>query len=363
MGSRKEGDKCARFYFFRPFVRRFRGQKGNSGWFDRGFIMTKCIHAGLAVLAVLLMFSASLSGQGTAPALASNLVVAGPDRAPEVPAGYVITPFGYFHPSCVFRIEEGETLLPDGRVKHTNGNVDANVPVCSHPHYTRTGLLVPADVREAGGARAPIIRGWLEYVSATTSTWYGEITATWTVPPQPTTNEYQTLFFFPGFEDYNDELSIVQPVLQWYAPGPWALASWNCCMQGTVWESLPVKARPGDTIVGTIMPMCKKGLNYCADWKVISENKTTGRKTSLRKTPLEGQVWNWAFGAVLEVYGVRQCSDFPANNSVVFTVELYDQNRQLISDPGWTGTPAAQGTTPDCNYGLNVTATQETLEY
>jgi hypothetical protein len=66
---------------------------------------------------------------------------------------------------------------------------------------------------------------------------------------------------------------------------------------------------------------------------------------------------------VLEVYGVKQCSYFPDNNSVVFTVQLYDQNRNLIPDPGWIGTPAAPGTNPNCNYGLNVTATQETLEY
>lgn len=333
--------------------------------------MTKCMQrfnhcslAGLAVLAVLFMFSASVSGQGTAPAFASDVAMAGPDRPPEVPAGYLVTPFGYFHPSCVFRIEERETLLADGRVEHADGTVEANVPVCSYPHYTPTGLLVSADVREASGGNAPVIRGWLEYVSATTSTSYGEITATWTVPPQPATNDYQTLFFFPGLEDSNDVLSIVQPVLQWYAPGPWAVASWNCCMQGTVWESHPVKVSPGDTILGTIISMCKKGLNYCANWKVISQDVTTGKKTTLRKTPAEGQVWNWGFGAVLEVYGVKQCSDFPANNnSTVFTVQLYDQNRNLISDPGWIGTPAGAGTDPNCNYGLNVTATQETLQY
>ncbi|MFZ0800391.1 MAG: hypothetical protein WAM98_21605 [Terriglobales bacterium] len=309
------------------------------------------------------MFSASLSGQGTAPAFASNVAPAGPDRPPEVPEGYVITPIGYFHPSCVLRMEEGETLLADGRVEHADGTVEANVPVCSYPHYTPPGLLVPTDVREASGAHVPIIRGWLEYVSATTSTSYGEITATWTVPPQPTTNDGQTLFFFPGLEDYSDVLSIVQPVLQWYAPGPWDVASWNCCPKGIIWESEPVKVKPGDTILGLIYPNCKAGLEYCASWNVRSEDETTGKKTALAMSPAEGQVWNWGFGAVLEVYGVKQCSDFPANESVVFTAQLYDQNRNVISDPGWTGTPAGAGTSPSCNYGLNVTATQETLEY
>jgi hypothetical protein len=330
--------------------------------------LNHCFLAGLAVLAILFMFSASLSGQGTPPASASNLAVAGPDRPADVPKGYVITPFGYFHPSCVLKIEEEETLLADGRVRHANGMVDANVPVCNYPHYTPTGVLVPADVREASGAYEPIIHGWLEYVSATTSTSYGEITATWTVPPPPTTNDGQTLFFFPGLEDINDIISILQPVLQFgqSAAGGgnyWAVASWNCCISGVMWYSPLRKVSPGDTILGEIISKCKKGLNYCADWKVISEDETTGKKTTLSKTPADGQVWNWGFGAVLEVYGVRQCSDFPANNSVVFTVQLYDQSRNLISDPGWTGTPAGSGTSPWCNYGLNVTATQETLEY
>jgi len=326
--------------------------------------LNNCSLAGLAVLAVLIMFSASLSGQGTAPAFASDVAIAGPDRPPEVPEGYVITPFGYFHLSCVFRIEEGETLLADGRVQHADGTVETNVPVCSYPHYTPTGLLVTRNpVSETSGTNVPIIDGWLEYVSATTSTSYGEITATWTVPPQPTIDNGQTLFFFPGLEDSNDVLSIVQPVLQWYAPGPWAVASWNCCMQGIVWESHPVKVSPGDTILGTIVSTCKAGLDYCANWNVISEDETTGKKTTLRKTPAKEQVWDWGFGAVLEVYGVRQCSDFPANGSVVFTVQLYDQNRNVISNPGWSGTPAGVGTSPNCNYGLNVTATQETLEY
>jgi hypothetical protein len=336
--------------------------------------MTKSIQrfntcSGFAVLAMLLMFTASMSAHATAPALAGN-PTAQPARPPQVPESYGITPFGYFHPSCVFEIEDGERLLADGRVEHANGTVEAKVPVCGYPHYTPAGVLVPADVRNVSGAKAPVISGWLEYVSTTTTTSYGEISATWTVPPLPASDDHQTLFFFPGFEDTNseDNLSIVQPVLQFgtsIAGGGtyWAIASWNCCMTGSAWYSHLVKVNPGDTIFGAITSRCKKGLNYCADWKVITEDQITGKRTILSKTPAAGQVWNWGFSAVAEVYGVTQCSDWPANDSLVFTVQVYDQNRKLISDPGWTGSPAAGGTDPGCNYGLNVTDTQETLEY
>jgi hypothetical protein len=316
-----------------------------------------CAVAGLVVMAALFLCATPSSGQADELHAANNLAVAGPNRPANVPEWYVITPFGYFHPSCVRQLAEGETLLADGRVEHEDGLIEPRATVCNYPHYTFTGLLVTS------GRDLPIISGWLEYISATTSTSYGEIAATWTVPPQPSTNHGQTIFFFPGLEDINDVESILQPVLQWYAPGPWAIASWNCCMKGVAWESTPKKVSPGDTILGTITPTCEPGSNYCATWKVVSEDETTGKKTTLGSTPSDGQVWNWGFGAVLEVYGVRQCSDFPVNSTVVFTVQLYDQNRNVISNPGWIGTPAGAGTNPNCNYGLNVTATEETLEY
>jgi hypothetical protein len=319
--------------------------------------------SGFVVLAVVLIFAGSLSGQ--APTDSPSAI--GLNRPPAVPEGYVVTPFGYFHPTCVLKVKEGETILADGRIEHSDGTVEANAPLCSYPHYTSAGVPLTADMKDASGAIVPIVSGWLEYVSATTSTSYGKISATWPVPPSPGTNEGQILFFFPGFEDINNVLSIVQPVLQYgqSAAGGgnyWAIASWNCCLGGTMWHSRLVKASSGDTILGTIQSSCKRGVP-CAKWKVMSQDQTTGKKTVLVRTPADGQVWNWAFGAVLEVYGVKQCSDFPPDNSVVFTVQLYDLNRQLISDPGWAGTPAGSGISPQCNYGLNVTPTQETLQY
>ncbi len=205
-----------------------------------------------------------------APTRINGLAMAGPDQPAGVPAGYVITPFGYFHPSCVRSLAEGETLLANGRVRHADGSVGTKIPVCSYPHYTAAGLAVTEDLKDARGRKTPRISGWLEYISTTTDTWYGEISATWTVPPAPGTEEGQTVFFFPGFEDTTNPRSIVQPVLQWYPPGPWAIASWNCCMAGTAWNSAPKKVSPGDTILGTIRPACANAANICQTWEIIS---------------------------------------------------------------------------------------------
>jgi hypothetical protein len=314
---------------------------------------------------MLLLFSAALSGQETAPAAGSSVSTL-MSRPPNVPEEYVITPFGYFHPSCVLSLAEGNTLLANGGVQHADGTVEA-AQVCNYPHYTRDGAMVAADASESGKI-PPEISGWLESVSATTSTSYYKISATWTVPPSPTSNDGQCDYFFPGFEDSNDVQSIVQPVLQWgggcYISGGayWQLASWNCCMSGTTWHSTPLDVNVGDNILGTIAPTCKPGKNYCTTWNVVSEDKTTGKKTTLAKTPADGQIWNWAFGAVSEDYGIVQCSDFPDNSGLTFTVKLYDQNGKLITNPNWQGTQWNSGP-PSCNYGWKITKTKETVKY
>jgi hypothetical protein len=288
------------------------------------------------------------------------------NRPLEVPGWYVITPFGYFDPSCVLLLAEGNTLLADGRVQSADGTIEA-AHVCSYPHYTRSGAIVAADAK-ASNTNPLVINSWLESVSVTTNKSYGKIAATWPVPPSPTSDDGQCLYFFPGFEDSNDVLSIVQPVLQWgsgcYISGGafWLIASWNCCMNGTTWHSTPVDVNVGDTLFGTITPTCKTREN-CATWNVVSEDKTTGKKTTLAKTPADGQIWNWAFGAVSEDYGVVQCSDFPDDSSLTFTVQLYDQNRKLIPAPAWQGTQWISNPDPNCKYGTKETKTKETVKY
>ncbi len=320
-------------------------------------LLSNCCLAVLAVLVVVSVFSAPLSGQQTG---------AGMNRPADVPEEFVITPFGYFHPSCVLLLEEGNTLLADGGVQHADGTVEA-AHVCNYPHYTPSGAIVAVDAK-ASEVNPLTISGWLESVSATTSKSFYKISATWPVPPSPKSNDGQCDYFFPGFEDINDVISIVQPVMQWgggcYISGGafWLIASWNCCINGDTWYSTPVDVNVGDTILGTISPTCKPGKDYCATWNVVSEDKTTGKKTTLAKTPADGQIWNWAFGAVSEDYGVVQCSDFPNNSGLTFTVKLYNQNGKVIANPNWTGTQWSSGP-PSCNYGWKITKTKETVKY
>ena len=64
---------------------------------------TSTVLVALAVMSLWLVFLASTMAYAQVPA--------GRNRPAGVPDGYVITPFGYFHPSCVRQMAEGETLL------------------------------------------------------------------------------------------------------------------------------------------------------------------------------------------------------------------------------------------------------------
>jgi hypothetical protein len=287
---------------------------------------------------------------------------AGPHRPAGVPAEYVITPFGYFHPSCVVHLAEGDTLVANGLVVQHRDKTVTNVPACAYPHYTARGEVVAA-----GKELDPptISHSWIVSAGVTTSTSYGELFADWTVPSAPLAYNGQTVYLFPGLEDANDVVSIIQPVLGWNADfsEAWGIASWNCCPSGTTDESSPVRVNAGDFIVGTMKSTCSAGTLSCSKWNITTQDATLNKSTTLSNTPSEGQTFNWAFAGALEVYNVAQCSDYPPNDYVTFYPALYNDGFGIISSPAWSVTDWASGLTPQCDYGGQVSSGQVTLDF
>jgi hypothetical protein len=289
--------------------------------------------------------------------------LAGANRPAGVPEGYVITPFGYFHPSCVRGVASGDIVLADGRVEHQDGTVDKEAPVCSYPHFSASGAIVAAGVKPPS-----ISHSWIESGNAiNTTSSFGELTATWKVPPVPTANDGQTVFLFPGMEDYANTETIIQPVLGWndgFIGTDWNIASWNCCPSGTANYSTAVPVNSGDTIYGTIKSTCKAGIKSCSKWNITTEDKTTGGSTTLSSTPSEGQTFTWAQGGALEVYSIVQCSDYPPNGSTAFSeLALYDYNFKKFTSPGWVFFNYSSGLTPQCSYNGKMATTTVTLDY
>lgn len=292
---------------------------------------------------------------------------AGPNRPASVPDGYVITPFGFFHPSCVQSLAKGERLMPDGRVQHANGNVEEAAAVCSYPHYTHGGTPVGAAsnaVPLEESTPSPI-NGWVENANIATGSagkTYGALIATWTVPSQPLADQGQVLYYFPGLEDINNTESILQPVLGWYG-GQWTIASWNCCLNGIATSSPAVTVKTGDEIYGSVTSTCSPGALTCPTWNVLTLDMATGKSTALNNTPSDGQAFNWAFGGVLEAYYTKTCGDYPQDGRVSFeNTVLFDQGLNPVVRPEWSTTTDSTDS-PQCKYAVKASAHAVTLDY
>jgi hypothetical protein len=296
-------------------------------------------------------------------AAAQALPPAGPRRPSAVPADYVITPFGYFHPTCVAHVAKGDVVRQDEKtIRHANGTADS-IHVCGYPHYKADGQKVTGDER---GAQQPSIgHAWVEYASVTTTSSYGYLYAYWNVPPAPSTNDGQTVYLFPGMEDYKDVVTIIQPVLGWnsdYASA-WGIASWNCCASGTVFEGPPQPVNSGDTILGYMFDTCASGTLSCPTWDIVTWDLTSGKFSELVNTSSQGQTFNWAFAGALEVYNIAQCGDYPSNGSIAFyNLGLFNDKFTQLATPAWKVTNLSSGLTPQCGYGGTLPR-QLTLTY
>ena len=274
-----------------------------------------------------------------------------------VPDDFVITPFGYFHPSCVNQLAEGDVLHSDEKaIERANGTFD-KIQVCAYAHYTADGTKVTGDVREV--QPPDISHAWIEYASIHTSFDYGQVYGEWAVPANPSTNDGQTVFLFNGLEDINNVVTIIQPVLGWNSDygSAWGIAAWNCCVNGAVNEAPPAHVNPGDHLLGYTFNNCAAGTRTCSSWDIVIVDEQNGNFSQMIGTTNYGQTFNWAFGGVLEVYNIKQCGDYPPPDylgGIGFYNESVLNNKFVSITPAWKVTNLGGGLNPQCNYGGSV---------
>lgn len=306
-------------------------------------------------------FTTLVAGLAVVQALAST----GANRPAGVPQDFVITPFGYYHPSCVNHLAKGDVLRQDEKMIQRANGTNQNIPQCAYPHYRADGQKVIGD--EQAPNTPNISHAWVEYASITTTGAYGQIYGEWDVPPSPTTNDGQTVYLFNGLEDINDVVTIIQPVLGWnsdYA-GAWSIAAWNCCVNGGVNEATPAHANPGDHLEGYVFMNCSVGTKVCSSWDIVVLDTENGAFSELLDTSNYGQQFNWAFGGVLEVYNIAQCTDYPPADyagGIGFTNQSVLNASFVSLTPNWKVTNSSSGLTPQCNYG-GSTPKQVVLTY
>jgi hypothetical protein len=141
-----------------------------------------------------------------AAGLTAAQVPAGAKRPATVPADYVLTPFGYFHPSCVNHLAEGDVVRENLKVIERKKGTTQSL-VCDYPRFEADGTKLVGDLRPVGDGKSqpPFIgHSWIEYASIHDVVDYEEVYSQWTVPPTPASNDGQTLYFFNGLEDITD---------------------------------------------------------------------------------------------------------------------------------------------------------------
>jgi hypothetical protein len=290
---------------------------------------------------------------------------AGLRRPAAVPADYVITPFGYFHPSCVNHLAQGDEIREDAKVVAHKDGTSRPISECAYPHFRADGEEVNGQER---GVQDPnISHAWIEYASIHGAVDYEQIYSEWEVPPNPSSNDGQVVYLFNGLEDINNVVTIIQPVLGWNSDysAAWGIAAWNCCFSGDTWEGTPAHVNPGDHLEGYVFSNCSSGTRTCPSWDIVIVDQENGNFSELLSVPNHGQTFNWAFGGVLEVYNIAQCSDYPPPDyagGIGFHNQSVLNYKYIQITPSWTVTNLASGLTPQCNYGGSVPR-QVTLTY
>jgi hypothetical protein len=327
---------------------------------------------------LVLMLACGISARAQVPA--------GPNRPASVPAGYLVTPMGYFHPSCVQEVANGSVIRPDElAIRHPDGSFSA-MHICAYSHFTADGTEVPLnasdDTATAKGATVPlgpskdakvqpppfIGHSWIEAIFARTGSSYGAISTQFKVPPAPASFDGQTIYLFPGLQDWGNVKTILQPVLGWNSDfhNAWGIASWNCCVKGTLFKSPGERTASGHVIYGVIFDQCVAGTLQCGKWTINTRDLTSGAFSKLFNESNFGQIFNWGFANVVEVYNVARCSDYPSNGKIVaYNVRFYDpffvQRGQT-----WFLWRLWPGLSPQCGYGgfLNTASgSSDTLTY
>jgi hypothetical protein len=287
------------------------------------------------------------------PLRAAGVHYSPPSKPAGVPDDYVITPNGFFHPSCVVNVHADEIMGPDLIIRGLDGAARAHADPCAYPRFGLRGARIDAEV----APQASTYNGWIVQYAYVGSIPSGpNLTDTWVVPDLPPNQGSQTLYFFNGIQGS----SILQPVMGYIGGGPWNLASWNCCTQGDTQHSDYIDLSPGDVITGTITSAGCDSSGVCQTWTVTSTDETTGKSVVLNGSSDVGTP-NIVVPAVLETYGVTSCDMFPVTGEETF----YDHS---LTDPGGTavtlkyklkfdtGGNGQNGNLPACGY-TGATAT------
>ncbi|MFD2677186.1 hypothetical protein [Camelimonas lactis] len=176
-------------------------------------------------------------------------------RPPNVPANYVLTPYGYVAPQDIVQLRKGETVAMRQARRRASGDV---VPgECSSPRFSTTGVKF-----EARGSRRSVRAYTMHYLANAAVNFPRDyqtiqVTTDVVVPPPPTSELESILYLVTGLHDTKDLSGpMVQSVVSWkmmgFFPG-WTASNWfDSEDDDCFYYSRPVSVTPGQTLRQTI---------------------------------------------------------------------------------------------------------------
>lgn len=261
--------------------------------------------------------------------LTTTVAWSGSARAAGLPVGNAadyrsVPKIGHVHKSCYHQVPEGAQLQLDHDVT-LNGNIIDTLAPCAYASLPATHAPSTDNGWIVAGTGGALFQGAQYYNGTSWVSWpyiyqfYNSLASEFIVPPQPTTNDGQTIYLFPAI--FSDSC-ILQPVLEWgsgFGSG-WFMQNYYVCGDSVVMAGAESSVSVGDTIYGSInqpglATTCNssgQNCTYQVYWKDLSSGTSSSFSVS---TPY---VFDGSSLGTLEAYGVDQCSDFPGTSTTFF---------------------------------------------
>ena len=173
--------------------------------------------------------------------------------------------------------------------------------------------------------------GWITYAYWSNNNVFpvSYFSTNWIVPSPPTTFSDQTIFLFNGLTSFDSSEYILQPVLQWGKSdigggNYWAIANW-CVGDSNYFYDTLYEVSPGTNLQGVMKLTSSSGDKYNYNSSFAGYSFSTLQVNNLFNP-------DWA-SETLEVYGIKQCSDYPADEKVRMSeimLEIKDTTYPLL---------------------------------
>jgi hypothetical protein len=170
--------------------------------------------------------------------------------------------------------------------------------------------LAPAPTAPAPTAPAPITDGWIVYSGWTNASGnpISYFKTQWSVPPEPASDNGQTVYLFNGIQSFGAGQFILQPVLQWGTSAAgggsyWSITNWYVGSDDSALYGPLIQVNPGDVLEGimTLTGQTGANFNYLSSF--------TGHPTADLVVNNVAEL-TWA-NETLECYAFSAFSDYP----------------------------------------------------